>query len=93
MIFCIVIKIAILRVNMYITCQIGLKLKIGQTRLKSEKSNRFYKFDRVWSISSFNPQKLKKIIVSLSESLDTPLHSPHSPVSSFPVAQISNFQP
>jgi hypothetical protein len=31
---------------MYITCQIGLKLKIGQTRLKSVKSDRFYEFDR-----------------------------------------------
>jgi len=62
MIFSIVIKIAILRVNMYITCQIGLKLKIGQTRLKSKKSNRFYKFDQVWSIPSFNPQKLKNLL-------------------------------
>jgi hypothetical protein len=49
----------ILRVNMYITCQIGLKLEIDQNRLKSVKSNWFYEFDRVWPISSFNPQKLK----------------------------------
>jgi hypothetical protein len=30
----------ILQVNMYITCQIGLKLKIGQNRTD------FYEFDR-----------------------------------------------
>jgi len=36
----------ILRVNMHITYQIGLKLEIGQTRSKSVKSDRFYEFDR-----------------------------------------------
>jgi hypothetical protein len=36
----------ILQVNMYITCQIGLTLEIGQTRLKLVKSDRFYEFDR-----------------------------------------------
>ena len=33
----------ILQVNIYITCQIRLKLEIGQTQLKSDS---FYEFDR-----------------------------------------------
>jgi hypothetical protein len=47
---------------MYITCQIGFKLEIGQTRLKSVKSDWFYEFDWIWPISSFNPQKLKNLL-------------------------------
>ena len=47
---------------MYITCQIGLKLEIGQTRSKSVKIGEIELILRVWPISSFNSQKLKNLL-------------------------------
>jgi len=82
----------ILRVNMYITCQIGLKLEIDQNRSNSVKSDRFYEFDRVWPILSFNPQKLKNLLSPCPSPLI--LHyivpTPQSPLSSLPKSQIFN---
>jgi hypothetical protein len=82
----------ILWVNMYITCQIELNtksVKIGQTRLKSD---RFYEFDRFWPISSFNPQKLKNLLPPCPSPLT--LHyivpTPQSPLSPLPKSQIFN---
>jgi len=67
-------------------------IKIDQTLLKSVKSDRFYEFGRVWSISSFNPQKLKNLLSPCPSPLT--LHyivpTPQSPLSPLPKSQIFN---
>jgi len=83
----------ILQVNMYITCQIGLKLEIDQIRSNSVKIGKIRPILRVWPISSFNPQKLKNLLSPCPSPLT--LHyivsTPQSSLSPLLKSQIFNF--
>jgi len=72
--------------------QIGLKLEIGQTWSNSVKIGKIRPILRVWPISSFNPQKLKKLLPPCPSPLT--LHyivpTPQSPLSPLLKSQIFN---
>jgi hypothetical protein len=87
---------------MYITCQIRLKLEIGQNWSNSVKIGKIgsilwvwpilTEFDRVWPISSFNSQKLKNLLSPCLSPLTLQyiVPTPQSPLTPLLKSQIFN---